>query len=175
MYRRWMLALVFLTFAACGQRMRSDVNLGGHYYDSGMTETPEFTEHDKHVLELVLQDLVTNERIADSRQFYGRGVKEMVLKPFGSPMDWPKEFAPEIPGWKVYRSPHDVLGVAALGVDLRYYGTPKSPLPEKADEYLKISVTIYAAIRIGVIGAADISYHYYPKADSVVFRGLSDA
>ena len=169
--------VVFFAIILCNcSAHRDDVNDGCHLFDSGQNEKLATTPHDLELMSKVISDVVINDDISSSREFYGLNAKTLVLKSFGSSIEWPKELNIAIIGWTVTRNPHKVIGESAIGLDLRYYGIPREQdWFDKVGNYRIIEMSMYSAINIGTIGAANIKYLINLDTGEVRFHGLSDA
>ena len=174
------LILSLTVFTGCKQREArlATIYLGSHYdVSSEVVVQPKFDAADRELVRLVLIDLINAESTKASRDFYAPGAKTVLLKTFGSPIEWPANFNPSIAGLKVFKDQRKIHDPTALGVDLRYYGPPRNGDAgiESGNDPIVIQMTIYSAVSIGTIGAADVKYIIYKKDKKIVFLTLEDA
>lgn len=172
--------LVALVMAGCAQREPEalQINTGAHIaVPAEQVEQPAFTADDRLLVQMVLADLVINENAKSSIDFYAPKTRTVLLRRFGSPIEWPNGFLPRIDGWTVLRDPTAIKETTALGVDLRAY-RPVNPDERRygtGNELVVIKMALYSAISIGTIGAADVTYVIDRKTRTVQFLSLEDA
>lgn len=172
--------LVSLVMVGCAQREveAPRINTGWHIaVPAEQVEQPTFTADDRLLVQMVLADLVINERVRSSIDFYAPKTRTLLLRSFGSPIEWPKDFLPLIDGWTVLRDPTAIAEATALGVDIRAY-RPAKPNERRngaGNEMFVIQMALYSAINIGTIGAADVTYEIDRKTRTVRFLSLEDA
>ena len=171
-------AFLGLVLPGCASaRADPQINSGAHIaVPAEQTTQPAFSETEKGFVRMVLVDLLYADETQGSLDFYAPGTRTILLKSFGAPIEWPRDFNPSIPGWRVLKDPHAIREKTALGIDIRYFGPPREVDRIHAPEgKIVIQVALYSAISIGTIGAADVTYLIDIRQMMVRFVQLEDA
>jgi hypothetical protein len=132
------------------------------------------------VLKRILEHALLSEENESIIKFYSQGSKWVLLQSFGSPLEWPPDFSPEIGDYKFRRSRDDIPAKIALGVDLREF----APLTEDDRWTLfylgaelnkwKVVLVIYNAKGAPIIGGQRTYYELDPKTLLFEYRGAED-
>jgi hypothetical protein len=139
-----------------------------------------FVETHRAVIERILEHALTSEENRSTVEAYSGGSKWVLLRSFGSPIEWPSDFGPTIAEYKFRRSLDEIPSDTVLGVDLREYGPVTNEDRDRLwylgteDNRWKVVLVIYNAKGGAIHGGQRTYYDFDPEAKNFRFLGSQD-
>lgn len=106
----------------------------------------------RQILDAVLHDLLSNPRLADSRDWYGTEGDKQIGLDMKSTVPWPAHYSPSVPGYSFqFLNPDreiDPSSPRRLGITTHHFPFPPLPEPLKHDLYENHAIAL-ALFNIG--------------------------